>query len=83
MLSLRELCEQTGIERVTPHQLRHYFATYTLSRGGDIKADSEMLGHADVGITLRIYHHVNAKVIREMHLEYSPLKELRTVSELA
>ena len=80
---LRELCEQAGIERMSPHQLRHYFATYTLSRGGDIKAVSEMLGHADVGITLRIYHHVNAKVIREMHLEYSPLRELSTIGATA
>jgi integrase/recombinase XerC len=71
---LRELCERAGIERITPHQLRHYFATYTLSRGGDIKAVSEILGHADVGITLKIYHHVNAKAIKEMHSDYSPLR---------
>ncbi|HEY81670.1 MAG TPA: tyrosine-type recombinase/integrase [Dehalococcoidia bacterium] len=70
---LRELSKRAGVEHITPHQLRHYFATYTLSRGGDIKAVSEMLGHADVTITLKIYHHVNAKVIREMHRECSPL----------
>lgn len=70
---LRELCKQAGIERITPHQLRHFFATYTLSRGGDIKAVSELLGHADVGITLKIYHHVNAKAIRQMHWKYSPI----------
>ena len=39
----------------------------------DIKAVSEMLGHADVGITLKIYHHVNAKSIQKMHREYSPI----------
>ena len=43
----------------------------------DIKAVSEMLGHADVTITLKIYHHVNAKAIREMHREYSPLVNTR------
>ena len=74
---LRELCRQAGIECITPHQLRHYFATHTLSHGADIKAVSEMLGHADVGITLRIYHHVNAKAIRQMHREYSPLVNTR------
>ena len=45
--------------------------------GVDIKAASEMLGHADVGITLKIYHHVNAKAIREMHREFSPLDNMR------
>ena len=42
-----------------------------------IKKVSEMLGHADVGITLKIYHHVNAKAIREMHREFSPLCGLK------
>jgi len=76
---LRELCDKVGIERITPHQLRHYFATYTLSRGGDIKAVSEMLGHADVGITLKIYHHTNARAIKDMHQECSPLREREAV----
>jgi site-specific recombinase XerD len=44
--------------------------------GADVKAVSEMLGHADVGITLKIYHHVNAKAIRDMHREYSPVEGL-------
>jgi len=70
---LSELCERAGIEHITPHQLRHYFATHTLSNGADVKAVSEMLGHADVGITLKIYHHVNARAIRQMHNEFSPL----------
>ena len=72
-IRLAELCERAGIEHITPHQLGHYFATHTLSNGADVKAVSEMLGHADVGITLKIYHHVNAKSIRQMHREYSPL----------
>ena len=73
---LSELCEKAGIEHITPHQLRHYFATHTLSNGADVKAVSEMLGHADVGITLKIYHHVNAKTIRDMHREFSPVLSL-------
>jgi integrase/recombinase XerD len=74
---LSELCERASIERITPHQLRHYFATYALSRGGDVKAVSEMLGHADVTITLKIYHHVDTRSIRQMHREYSPLANTR------
>ena len=74
---LSELCERAGVEHLTPHQLRHYFATHTLSDGADVKAVSEMLGHADVTITLKIYHHVNAKAIRAMHREYSPIANTR------
>lgn len=73
---LGELCQKAGVQRITPHQLRHYFATYTLSHGGDVKAVSEMLGHADVTITLKVYHHVNAESIKRMHAEHSPLTAL-------
>jgi site-specific recombinase XerD len=51
--------------------------------GGDIKAVIELLGHADVSITLKIYHHVNAEVIRQVHREYSPLGEVETIGVLA
>jgi len=75
-IRLAKLCKRASIEQITPHQLRHYFATHALSNGADVKAVSEMLGHADVGITLKIYHHVNAKAIREMHRDYSPLTSM-------
>lgn len=45
----------------------------------DVKAVSEMLGHANVGFTLKIYHHVNTKSIRQMHKEYSPLRDLKMI----
>ena len=80
---MNELYEKVGVEHITPYQLRHHFATHTLSNGIDVKAVSEMLGHADVGITLKIYHHVNARAIREMHVEHSPLRKLEAVNALA
>jgi len=43
---------------------------------------SELLGHADVGITLKVYHHVDAKSIRQMHVENSPLRKLEVVGAL-
>jgi site-specific recombinase XerD len=73
---LTELCVKAGVDHITPHQLRHYFATHTLSNGADVKAVSAMLGHADAGIPLKIYHHVNVKSIREMHREFSPLANI-------
>jgi site-specific recombinase XerD len=48
-----------------------------------VSAISEMLGHADVGVTLKIYHNVNAKSIQEMHVEHSPLRKLEAVGALA
>ena len=48
--------------------------------GVNKKAVSELLGHADVGITLKIYHHVNAKAIKDMHVEYSPLLKLESAN---
>jgi integrase len=44
-----------------------------------VKAVSEILGHADVGITLRIYHHVNTRSAMRMHREFSPLRELEAI----
>jgi len=61
------LCKRAGIERICPHQLRHFVATYLLERGADIKAVSGLLGHADVVITLQTYHHVGRRNIEEMH----------------
>ncbi|MFC1947316.1 tyrosine-type recombinase/integrase [Chloroflexota bacterium] len=63
--------------RLTPLQLRHYIATRALSNGADVKAVSQFLGHADVTITLKVYHHVTPKAIREMHREYSPIKNCK------
>jgi site-specific recombinase XerD len=57
------MCEKAKVEHITPHQLRHYFATHTLSNGADLKALSKIFGHADVGITLKIYHHVDVEAV--------------------
>ena len=63
---LSDLYDRANIDRITPHQLRHYFATHALSNGADVKAVSQFLGHADVTITLKIYHHVTPKAVREV-----------------
>ena len=42
-----------------------------------MKVFSELLEHADAGIKLKIYNHVNARVIREMHREFSPLNNIK------
>ena len=56
---------------VTPHTLRHCFATHLLSHGADVRAIQEMLGHASIETT-QIYTHVDASRLSEIHQKFHP-----------
>ncbi|MEM7719324.1 MAG: tyrosine recombinase [Pseudomonadota bacterium] len=71
---IKELAVAAGVSpgKVTPHTLRHAFATHLLARGADLRAIQTLLGHADVATT-EIYTHVLEDRLQSLVLEHHPL----------
>lgn len=69
---IKQAAARSGIsERVTPHVLRHSFATHMLERGADVRSVQELLGHASV-VTTQVYTLITQEVLRESHAESHP-----------
>lgn len=79
---LKELALEAGLdpERISPHVLRHAFASHLLDRGADLRSVQQLLGHADISTT-QIYTHVLQERLKKLVHDHHPLASAKLTQE--
>ena len=79
---VNNVCDRLGIERIHPHQLRHFSATTMLKDRAKLEVVSRLLGHSSVAITGDVYRHVDAEEMDEQHRKHGALNGFNSIEDV-